>query len=78
MDRVIEALSEKDVAFEINARRKIPNSHFIKRAKAAGVKFTFGTNNGGKNDLGDLSYCVEMIAECRLETDDMWHPELNR
>lgn len=74
MDRVIAALIENDVALEINDRRRIPSPVFIKRAKAAGVKFTFGTNNGGIDDLGRLQYCIDMIEECGLTPDDMWMP----
>jgi len=74
MDRVIKSLVENKVAFEINDRRKIPSATFIKRAKKAGVKFTFGTNNSGPDDLGHLAYCIEMIEECDLKSDDMWQP----
>ncbi|MBN1480165.1 DUF1080 domain-containing protein [candidate division KSB1 bacterium] len=74
MDRVIQALVENKVALEINDRRKIPSADFIKRAKAAGVKFTFGTNNGGIDDLGRLEYCLAMVQECGLQPSDMWHP----
>jgi len=75
MDRVIKALVDNQVAFEINNRRRIPSPAFIKRAKDAGVKFTFGTNNGGVNDLGRMDYALEMITECGLTTADMWIPE---
>jgi len=75
MDRVIKALVDNKVAMEINDRRKIPNAVFIKRAKAAGVKFTFGTNNAGADDLGKLSYCIAMAEECGLTDADMWIPQ---
>ena len=75
MDRVIKALVDNQVAFEINNRRRIPSPTFIKRAKEAGVKFTFGTNNGGANDLGRMDYAIEMISECGLTPADMWMPE---
>ena len=75
MDRVIKALVENSVAFEINNRRRIPSPTFIKRAKEAGVKFTLGTNNGGANDLGRMDYAIEMISECGLTGADMWMPE---
>ena len=75
MDKVINVLAENEVAFEISARYKIPNAAFIKRAKEAGVKFTFGTNNGSANDLGRLEYCLDMVAACGLTTDDFWIPE---
>ncbi len=74
MERVIKALVDHKIAMEINDRRKIPSAAFIKRAKAAGVKFTFGTNNAGGDDLGKLAYCIAMIAECGLTPNDMWLP----
>ena len=74
MDRVIEAAFENDVAIEINARYKIPNMAFIKRAKKAGVKFAFGTNNGGR-DLGHLEYSRRMAKECALTEKNMFSPK---
>ena len=78
MDRVIKVLVEKKIAMEINDRRKIPSATFIKRAKAAGVKFTFGTNNAGGDDLGKLAYCLAMIEQCGLTPNDMWLPHKNK
>ena len=75
MDRVIAALVRNEIALEINDARRIPSAAFIKRAKSKGVKFTFGTNNAGQVDLGNLEYCLEMIQECGLEAGDIWVPE---
>lgn len=77
MDRVINVLAANEIALEINDRYRLPSPGFIKRAKAAGVKFTFGTNNGGA-ELGHLSYCLEMIEQCGLTSRDMWMPEKYR
>jgi hypothetical protein len=74
MDRVIKVLKNNDVALEINARYKIPSIAFIKRAKAAGVKFTFGTNNTTNNDLGRLEYCLKAIKEVGITTEDIFLP----
>jgi hypothetical protein len=74
MDKVIEALVESDVAMEISARLKIPSAKFIKKGKTAGVKFTFGTNNLGQDDLGRLEYCIKMAEECKLKRLDFWFP----
>ena len=74
MQRVIDAAVQHDVAIEINARYRLPSAAFIKRAKAAGAKFSFGTNNGGK-DLGRLEYCLDMIEECGLTSRDMFVPK---
>jgi hypothetical protein len=74
MDKVINALVENNVALEISARYRIPGADFIRRAKEAGVKFTFGTNNTSSKDLGRLEYCIEMVKECGLSTNDFWLP----
>jgi hypothetical protein len=75
MDRVIRALVDHGVALEINARRAIPSEAFLRRAKAAGVKFTLGTNNAGAADLGRLDYALEMIETLELTAKDLWLPE---
>ncbi|PID91677.1 MAG: hypothetical protein CSA96_06960 [Bacteroidetes bacterium] len=74
MDRVIAAVLANDVAMEINNRFLLPGPAFIKRAKEAGVKFSFGTNNGAADDLGRMDYAIEMIGYAGLEPDDMWLP----
>lgn len=74
MQRVINAAVENGVAIEINARYKLPKENFIIKAKKAGAKFAFGTNNGDRN-LGNLEYCREMITRCKLTEDDMFKPK---
>ncbi len=74
IDRVVKALAESGVALEINNRFKIPSAKIIKKAKEAGVKFTFGTNNGGADDLGRMEYGIDMVYECGLTSQDMWFP----
>lgn len=73
MDKVIETAVKNNIAIEINARYKIPSAKFIKKAKAAGVKFSMGTNNTDK-ELGTLDYAISMIEECGLEPDDFFKP----
>ena len=71
MKRVIKVLADNNIALEINARYKVPSAKMIKMAKEAGVKFSFGTNNTGR-DLGHLEYCIQMIEECKLTPNDMF------
>jgi hypothetical protein len=72
MDKVIAAAVKNGIAIEINSRYKIPSATFIKRAKAAGVKFTLGINNLGPSDLGFAEYGMQMIKECKLVPSDFW------
>jgi hypothetical protein len=73
MDRVIIAAKNNNIAIEINNRFRIPSEDFIKRAKAAGVKFTIGTNNADENFSG-AAYAVQMIKECNLTKDNFYLP----
>ncbi len=74
MQRVIEAAVKQRVAIEINDRFRIPSAAFIRKAQKAGAKFTFGTNNGGRDDLGNLSHSVRLVKECGLKWTDFWVP----
>jgi hypothetical protein len=74
MERVVKVLADNNIALEINARYKTPNAEMIRMAKTAGVKFTFGTNNTGR-ELGRLEYCLQMIEECGLIPDDIFMPK---
>jgi hypothetical protein len=73
MDKVIKAAKQANIAIEINNRYKIPSADFIKRAKAAGVKFTIGTNNADENFSG-VDYALNMIKECGLTQADFYLP----
>jgi hypothetical protein len=74
MSRVIDAAVKSGVAIEIGARYRLPSEAFLRLAKARGAKFTFGTNNGGADDLGDWSYPLEMQKRLDLKWTDMFVP----
>jgi hypothetical protein len=76
VDRVLKVLKENNVALEISARYLIPSKRIIQKAKAMGLKFTFGTNNKD-SDFGRLEYCTEMVRECGITADDMWFPSMS-
>ena len=46
----------------------------LRMAKAAGCKFTFGTNNTGAGDLGRCEYALQMVEECKLTGADFFVP----
>ena len=73
--QLIKALKDNNVAMEINSVTKVPSARIIKAAKAAGVKFTLGTNNAGVRELDRLNYSLRMVEECGLTIDDMWFPK---
>ncbi len=75
MTQVIDAARRNGVAIEINNRYRIPSPAFIKLAKKAGVKFSFGTNNAGRDDLGRCEYSIAMVKECGLGWQDIFVPK---
>jgi hypothetical protein len=74
--KVIAAAIGNDVAIEINNHYKIPSASLIREAKAAGAKFSFGTNNADAN-LGRLEYPIQMVRECGLVWQDIFIPRPN-
>ncbi len=75
MDKVIESMVVNKKALEINNRYQIPHKVFIEKAKNAGLKFTFGTNNADA-DFGKLEYCIQMMKECGITAEDMFKPNI--
>jgi hypothetical protein len=73
MKKVVAAAAKHGIAIEINSRYRLPGPAFLKLAKAAGCKFTFGTNNGDR-DVGRLDYCFQMVKETGLQWQDIWVP----
>ena len=73
MQRVIAAAARRHIAIEISDRYRIPSLAFLKLAKAAGCKFTFGTNNGDR-EVGRLAYGFEMVKVLNLQWQDIWTP----
>ncbi|MGB8490930.1 MAG: hypothetical protein WCE64_07710, partial [Bacteroidales bacterium] len=67
------AARDNNIAIEINNRYRLPSENFIKRAKAAGVKFTVGSNNADENFTG-AEYALEMIRKCKLGENDFYLP----
>jgi len=74
MQRIIAAAVKHGVAIEINARYKLPSEKFIRLAKAAGAKFTIGTNNTSAADYGDWSYPLARQKKIGLTWRDMYVP----
>ena len=73
MTKIIDAAVQHGVAIEISARYDIPSAAFIRMAKQANARFSFGTNSHGE-DAGKLDYCLKMAEECGLTRADMFLP----
>ena len=74
MRKVIGAAVNNGVAIEINNRYHLPGVAFIRLAKDAGAKFTFGSNNAGPDDLKRCEYGLAMVDECKLTWQNFFVP----
>jgi histidinol phosphatase-like PHP family hydrolase len=74
--KVIDAAIKYGVALEISSSYELPKLPFLKLAKAAGAKFSFGSN-GRYPKMGKLDYCLQMAKELALEPADMFAPAPN-
>jgi histidinol phosphatase-like PHP family hydrolase len=73
MKKVINAALEYGIALEISSSYKLPRLPFLTLAKAAGVKFSFGSN-GRYPNMGKLDYSLQMAKELDLKPADMFAP----
>jgi histidinol phosphatase-like PHP family hydrolase len=73
MEKVIETARRHTIAIEISGLYKIPSRKFILKAKAAGIKFSFGSNTHGE-EVGNVGYGIQMARECGLTAQNMFTP----
>jgi len=71
--RVASAAVRYGVALEISSGYQLPKRHFLEIAKAAGVKFCFGTN-GRYPNMGKLDYSLATARELGLTRADLFTP----
>lgn len=74
VDRIIELAKQKKLAIEINEVAHVPDEDFIRPAKRAGLKFTFGTDSRNPQNAAHLYYCYQMAQNCGLTEADMFVP----
>jgi histidinol phosphatase-like PHP family hydrolase len=70
--KVIDAALKYGVALEISSAG-LPKLPFLKQAKAAGAKFSFGSN-GRYPNMGKIEYGIAMAKELDLQPADMFAP----
>lgn len=73
MKKVIDAAAKYGVAIEINSLYNIPSEKFLRMAKAAGVRFSFGSNAHGEG-VGKLDYSIRMARMLGLTPANMFMP----
>jgi histidinol phosphatase-like PHP family hydrolase len=73
MQKVIDAALKYGIALEISSGFKLPKLPFLKLAKNAGAKFSFGSN-GHYPNMARLDYSFEMARQLDLKPANMFTP----
>jgi histidinol phosphatase-like PHP family hydrolase len=73
VQKVIDAVLKYGVAVEINSQYRVPRIGWLRAAKAAGVKFSFGSNIRGAG-VGKSDYWLEAIKALGLKRSDIFTP----
>ena len=60
-------------AVEIDSAYKIPHMPFLRMAKAAGLRFSFGSNTGSGPERA-IDFCVETAKQLGLRPSDLFIP----
>lgn len=74
VQKIIDLAIKHRVAIEISESYRLPGEDLVKQAKAAGAKFTFGTNSRHPQAAGRLNYCKTIVKKCGLTKKDMYLP----
>lgn len=74
-ENAVVALCKKyNVAMEISGMWMAPYERMLRRAKAEGLKFTFGSDCHRLEDVGEIKYCIKMAELLELTDADMFLP----
>lgn len=73
MRKVIDGAVARGIAIEISAKLKLPRMPFLEIAKAAGAKFTFGSN-GRFPEMGKIEHAIAAAKQLGIGEADMFRP----
>ena len=73
MQLILDAAKKRNIAIEINDMAHTPHEAFILKAKAMGLKFTFGSDSRNTN-VGRLAFCKRIAQKCGLTAADFYVP----
>jgi len=73
MKPIIDALKRTGTACEIDSAYNIPHMPFLQMAKAAKLKFSFGSNSGS-GPVRAMDFCIETALKLGLRKQDMFMP----
>lgn len=74
-DRFVTAALERGVAIEISNRYRLPHRRLLERARAAGAKFTLGSDGHQHHQVAQLGWAVAAAGEAGIGDADLFVPD---
>ena len=71
---VVSLCKKYNVAMEISGMWRAPYERMLRKAKAEGLKFSFGSDCHRIEDVGQIEYCIKMAELLKLTDMDMFLP----
>ena len=72
-ERLVTALFEAGLAFEISARYK-PHERLVRRAVDRGVRISIGSDGHSADQVGDLTFPLALARHCGVRDEDLFDP----
>lgn len=77
-ERYVAALVESGVALEISNRYRLPHDRLLRRARAAGVRFSLGSDGHHREQVARLEWAAETARRVGIGDADLFVPERRR
>ena len=72
-DRLVTALFDAGIAFEVSARYKA-HERLVRRAIDRGVRISLGSDGHSADQVGDLTFPLALARHCGARDDDLFDP----
>lgn len=72
-DRLVHALFQAGIAFEISARYK-PHERLVRRAVDRGVRISLGSDGHSADQVGDIVFALALARHCGVRDADLFDP----
>lgn len=72
-ERAVSALAAAGIAFEISNRYR-PHERFVRRAAAAGVRISLGSDGHTEEQIADLKYPLALARSIGVRDEDLYDP----
>lgn len=72
-ERLVSALFEAGIAFEVSARYK-PHERLVRRAVDRGVRISLGSDGHSAEQVGDVTFPLALARHCGVRDEDLFDP----